>query len=405
MVRSLDFGFDQALALTLNRISPLDIEEINISKSVDRVAAAELFAHIDSPSVDASLKDGYAVISSEVAGATSDNPVRVRLLGCAAAGGRQDLEVVPGGTVQVLTGAKIPKGADAVVSEEFTHVDGEWIVINIDAAPGRNILGRGTDVSVGDRLVSVGRKLNPGFVGMLAAAGHSRISVFRKPAVGIVATGDEVVAPGKPLPEGKLYASNITALGAWCQRYGMQVENAIVKDEAEEVYQTLQAIALRCDALITSGGAWTGDRDLVAKVLDRLGWEKVFHRIRMGPGKAVGFGFVLGKPIFILPGGPPSNLLGFLEIALPGLMQLAGHAQPGLRRAKVRLASELQGRFVDWTQYIFGTLEQRGDIPVFHPLQNKSRLKDMVDAEAVVSIPEGYTVFAQDSVVSAQMLE
>ncbi|MCP4716963.1 MAG: molybdopterin molybdenumtransferase MoeA, partial [Deltaproteobacteria bacterium] len=209
---------------------------------------------------------------------------------------------------------------------------------------------------------------------------------------------------GRPLPEGKLYASNMATLGAWCARYGMKSRMALVKDDLDEMFQTLKRLLAESDAVITSGGAWTGERDMVARTLDRLGWDQVFHRIRLGPGKAVGFGLFDGKPVFILPGGPPSNLMGFLQIALPGLMTLAGHSKPGLPTAPVRLGADLKGRHVDWTQLVSGTIEARTDLPVFHPIKKTSRLQSMAEAEAVVAIVEGKTRLAKGAVVHAQLL-
>jgi molybdopterin molybdotransferase len=405
MEKRLNTGLKEALELTLERISPLESETIDLFESVDRVTAEELFARIDSPSVDASLKDGYAVLSREVAHATPDSPVRLKLSGCAAAGGRQSFRVEPATTVQVLTGAKIPDGADAVVAGEFAKPCNGHVLIENNAEPGRNILARGSDVTIGQSLVKTGCRLTPGMVGLLAAAGHSRITAVRAPVVAIIATGDEIVAPGQSLPAGKLYASNITMLGAWCRRYGMRVQMAIVKDEAEDIADAFKSAIEKVDTIITSGGAWTGDRDLVAHILERLGWDRVFHRIRIGPGKAVGFGLLAGKPVFILPGGPPSNLMGFLQIALPGIMRLAGHAYPGLPGVNVRLASDLRGMHLDWTQFIYGTIEMKDDYPLFHSLSNVSRLRSMAEAEAIVAIPEGKTVLSSGSVVSAQMLD
>ena len=152
------------------------------------------------------------------------------------------------------------------------------------------------------------------------------VPVFRKPVVGIIGTGDEIVEPGNPLAEGKLYASNIITLAGWCNRYKMKTRMTIVKDDYDALFNALKILSEETDAVITSGGAWTGDHDMVAQVLEGLGWEEVFHRIRIGPGKAVGFGMLNKKPVFILPGGPPSNLMGFLQIALPGLLALSGHA-------------------------------------------------------------------------------
>jgi molybdopterin molybdotransferase len=230
------------------------------------------------------------------------------------------------------------------------------------------------------------------------------VAVVRRPTVAIVATGDEVVAPGQPLPDGKLYASNMVMLGAWCRRLSMPVRAEIAPDDGETIFRRVQALLPTVDALITSGGAWSGDRDLVAGVLERLGWRRIFHRIRMGPGKAVGFGLLAGKPVFILPGGPPSNLIGFLQIALPGLLRLAGDASAGLSTTTVRLTRDLTGRHNDWTQFVFGTLGNDPVQPDFVPLQGGSRLRAMAAATAVVAIPEGQARLAAGALIRAQLL-
>jgi len=405
MIDDLAVGLEEALEITLERVAPLASETVNLIESVDRVVSEDLAALVDSPSVDASLKDGYAVLSEEVAAASAEHPVRLLLAGVMAAGEKQDIRVVAGTAVRVLTGAKIPNGADAVVSEEFVKIEGREVLVETFAEFGRNILAQGSDVSRGKIVVRKGSRLTPGMVGMLAAAGHSSVSVIRNPVVGILATGDEVVAPGQPLPEGKLYASNITTLGAWCRRYRMKTRLALVRDDPEEIYQVLKDLSNHVDAVVTSGGAWTGDRDMVVQILERLGWQRAFHRIRIGPGKAVGFGFLEKKPVFILPGGPPSNLMGFLQITLPGLLKLAGHGRPGLPVLRVRTASDLLGRHPRWTQLIFGMIEKRPDLPVFYPLKGTSRLKSMAEAEAVAAIPEGETVIPAGTVIPVQLLE
>jgi len=148
-----------------------------------------------------------------------------------------------------------------------------------------------------------------------------------------------------------------------------------------------------------------GDHDMVARVLEGLGWKEVFHRIRIGPGKAVGFGILDKKPVFILPGGPSSNLMGFLQIALPGLLALSGHANQGLPRISARLASELKGREPDWTDFFFGTLELDDGLPIFYPLKERSRLSSIAKATAVASIPEGQDHLLEGSVVYVQLLK
>jgi molybdopterin molybdotransferase len=143
----------------------------------------------------------------------------------------------------------------------------------------------------------------------------------------------------------------------------------------------------------------------VSQVLGGLRWKEVFHRIRIGPGKAVGFGLLDKKPVFILPGGPSSNLMGFLQIALPGLLALSGHANKGLPRINARLASQLRGREPDWTDFFFGILEFDDGLPTFYPLKKRSRLSSIAEATAVASIPEGQDYLSEGSVICVQLLK
>ena len=399
----MSLGLKEALSLTLEEIKPLGAEEVALVESIDRVAASDLYALVDSPSMDSSRKDGYAVLSHEVAQATAEKPVRLRLLGSLAAGEQKDISLKPGTAIKVLTGSRIPTGADAVVAEEYVKAADSEVLIEASAEP-KNILRRGSDVAVGRRILERGREISPIMAGLLAAAGHDRIPVFRNPVVGIIGTGDEIVEPGKPLGEGKLYASNIITVAGWCRRYGMKTRLATARDDHEALFNAIKLLSGETDAVITSGGAWTGDRDMVGEVLDELGWRKVFHRIRVGPGKAIGFGLLEQKPVFILAGGPPSNLMGFLQIALPGILSLAGHANPELPRLKARLASDIRESDPDWTDFFFGTLESGKELPDFHPMSKRSRLSSIVKATAIVCIPEGQDCLREGSVVAVQLL-
>jgi molybdopterin molybdotransferase len=403
-VSSLSLGLDEALKLTLGTIKPLQTEEVPLVDSVGRVTASDLYALVDSPSINASLMDGFAMRSCDIAGASSVNPARLRLIGSLAAGGQTDNRIEPETAMKILTGAAIPIGADVVVPVEKTRQEGDYVLIEGPAKAGARILPRGRDVASGTCVLSSGREITPGLAGLLAAAGLSKVAVFKVPLVGMVATGDEVVEPGKPLREGKLYASNIMTLAGWCDRFGMKKSMAVARDDRDAVSEALKAMADKTDVLITSGGAWMGDRDMTADVLDSLGWKKVFHRIRIGPGKAVGFGTMNDKPVFILPGSPASNLMAFLQIALPGLLALCGNKEPGLRRINARLGSEIEGKEIDWTDFSYGKLEQGEGLPVFHPLAHKSRLSAIAEATGVAAIPEGQERIGEGEIVSVQVL-
>jgi molybdopterin molybdotransferase len=400
MTREL-IGYSEALALTLGNISSLDTESVGLSECQDRVAACDLLALVDSPSVDASLKDGFAICSRDIVDASKENPVTLQILGTAAAGIPFAGSMRSTCAVRILTGGRIPDGADAVVAEEFTTIDGDKVIVTNHSEAGRNVFLRGKDVTSGERLVKRGTRLSPGLIGILAAAGHSGVSVFQRPRVAMIATGDEVVMPGRPLPEGKVHASNLATLNAWCRRFGMAVTMEQVSDDPELIKGKIVHAVESADAVITSGGAWTGDRDLVAAMLEQLGWTRYFHRIRIGPGKAVGFGLLKGKPVFVLPGGPPSNLLAFLAIALPGLLKLEGGTGAALPVVRVRIGKEIAVRDRDWTQFIAGTVEGGDDCPVFMPLELDSRLRSIAMARAVVAVPEGVDHLKQGVVATA----
>ncbi len=405
--RKLALGLDEALRMTLETLVPLPSRRVALCDAVAGVLAEDLVALVDSPSVDGSLKDGYAVVARDIRSATLENPVNLSLVGEVAAGGDC---LVQGGSqkaVRVLTGAQVPEGCDAVLAEEFVTVEGDRLIVFAEAEPGRNILPQGSDVKKGAILARSGSRITPGLLGLLAAAGHNELAVVPQPRVALIATGDEVVAPGAPLVKGKLYASNITTLAGWCRLYGLPVTTTLVPDDRQSILEAILKLQKSHDVIITSGGAWTGDRDFVVRVLDELGWQKIFHRIRIGPGKAVGFGLLDNTPFFILPGGPPSNLMGFLQIALPGLQRLGGRVSYGLPERWVLVAEELTTRFADWTQFYYGILEEKTghELPIFRPLRNKSRLRSMSEAQAIVRIPEGKTAISKDAFVSAQILD
>lgn len=397
-------GYKEALQLTLETIFPLGTEEIPLSDCTDRIIAEDLYARVHSPSIDASMKDGYALRSIEIDLASPENPVELTVTGMAAAGAPTDKVILPGTAVRIQTGAKIPQGADAVLTEEYAYRQGDTLTVFNHAKPGRNILAKGSDVEAGELIASKGTRLAPGMIGILAAAGYGALPVCRRPKLAIVATGDEVVVPGQPLPEGKLYASNLVTLNAWCLRYGMRTTLSIVSDKPDVITDKLAEAVATHDVVMTSGGAWTGDRDFVAKTLEALGWKQLFHRIRIGPGKAVGFGMLKDKPIFLLPGGPPSNLMAFLQIAMPGLLRLGGHKQPSLPLQMVRLKEALISRHVGWTHFVFGSFKNGNEYTYFEPLNLSSRLKSMAAAEGVIAIPEGVESIPAGSFIPAQIL-
>ena len=402
-MKSYDIGLEEALSMVLGDLERFSPVVFPVDEVCDLIAAEDLFAAVDCPSATSSLKDGYAVISKDIDGASKDHPVKLRVTGMSVAGDNTSGSLEPGLAIKVMTGARLPQGADAVISIEFTREQADQVLCFKNAGPGRNVLSRGTDVETGELVVSKGEMLTPALTGLLAAGGVHKVPVFPKPRVAIVATGDEVVAPGYPLKSGQVYASNLVTLNSWLRHFGFGVKTRVVKDDAEELRRTFTAMLSEADVLLTSGGAWKSERDLTVRVLDEMGWELIFHRVRMGPGKAVAMGMIDGKPVFCLPGGPPSNEMAFLQLALPGLLQIAGRSPTPFDVKKVLLASGVGGDLA-WTQFYQAVLERRGGELWGVPLKMKSRIQSQARAEALIKVPEGVGRLETGDMIEVQIL-
>jgi molybdopterin molybdotransferase len=207
-----------------------------------------------------------------------------------------------------------------------------------------------------------------------------------------------------PLPYGKLYASNVTEICAWLQHFGIPFRLAFVHDQREEIAASIRNHLSIVDAFITSGGIWGSEKDLMLHVLESLDWQGCYHRVRMGPGKAVAFGLLEKKPFFCLPGGPPSNEMAFLQIALPGLLRMTGAVFPPFPLLTATLMADVLGD-ATWTQFVHALLEKdRGGWRVT-PLRQKSRLQSMARKNALIMLPEGCGHLAGGTSITVQVLD
>jgi molybdopterin molybdotransferase len=396
-------GLAQARALTAASVRPLAPRALPLLELAGLVAGGQARARVASPTHTASSKDGYAVRGADLAQAGPDSPVALELVGRAVAGQPADRGVGPGQALAVTTGTVLPVGADAVLASEFARAEGGMVLALGTAEPGRNLLREGADVTPGQTVLSPGQVITPALVGLLAAAGLAEALAHPRPRVGILATGREVVAPGHALPPGSVYASNLVSQAAWLSLHGLPLASRVVDDQAGAITEAAGELLASCDILLTSGGAWTGERDLVLAALAELGFAQVFRRVRMGPGKGVALGLVGDKPVFCLPGGPPSNDMAFLQLALPACLALAGHPDPGLREVSARLEGELSGQ-AEWTQFWHGRLEQDGAATVFRPLPFAGRLRTTAGSQAIARLPEGVERLGPGDAVAVQAL-
>jgi len=399
-------GYQEAFRLVVTHVRSVGIEEIPLDACVCRNLSENLVARLSYPSNDVSLKDGYAVRSESVAAASHRRPIFLPVKGSAFAGSSFDRRVKPGSAVRICSGAPIPRGSDAVVSGEFCEeVSPGEVRIRAHAERGRNVLRKGGEIKAGTIIARKGDMLLPGSLGLAAAAGISHARVYRRPRVALLGVGDEVVIPGQPLRSGQLYSSNLVTMSAWLGSFNLPHTSAVVKDDKKAIVKKLFKYLKAVDVILTSGGAWGSERDLVVGVLDGLGWKKIFHHVRMGPGKGVAFGTWEGKPVFCLPGGPASNEMAFLQFAFPGIIRMAGEKRHPLRSVPARLTETLITRHRAWTEFKDAILscDCDGNYTATQ-YNNGSRLQSIARANSLICIPEGKESLKAGQVIPVQVL-
>jgi molybdopterin molybdotransferase len=370
-------------------LCPLPACRVAVDKALGLAVAEDVYAAGDCPGIDSSLKDGYAVCSSDIAGATSGSPVILELAGSLAAGDEvAGHRVASGHCLRLLTGAPLPPGATAVLAQEFATVDGSRVTARADAPPGKNVLVRGSDIALGQRVLRAGEIMHPATLGLAAAAGVGSLPVYPRPRVAIVATGSELVWPGEAVDAGKVAASNMVIAAAELQRLGLSPRISLERDDLDQLQGKLAAILPEIDLLITCGGILDGDKDLTMKAMEGLGMEKLFHRVRIGPGKGACCGRIGTTLIFNLPGGPPSHHVALLLLALPGARRLMGYERIFPEKVMVIVEEELHGQ-KDWTQLVYAAIDNHGGLLKARPLRRLPRLFAMAGAQALLEIPEG----------------
>ena len=396
-------GFKEALDITLANVHVGPTEVLPLSRLTGRTLAENMASRVDCPSLSSSRKDGYAVQSPDLSEASEDNPVTLDVVGTITAGETSGIKIKTGQAVRITTGAPLPHGADAVLAEEFCRRSANKIIAVNTAESGRNIQARGKDIRRKEPVAGTGSRLTPALIGLLAAAGHESARVYSLPKVGVIATGDEVVAPGKPLPEGKLYASNMVELGSWLSWLGLEYRTQLVSDRKEDISSAITRYLPEVDLIVTSGGAWGSEKDLILDVVEDLNWQGLYHRVRMGPGKPVGFGLLQNKPFFFLPGGPPSNEMVFLQLTIPALLKMAGGQPTLFPFAAARLSQTVKGQ-KKWTDFVHARIEKREDQLWVHPARLNSALQSMARKDALIIIPEDREELAAGEMIAIQLL-
>lgn len=397
---------EAALEKILSHIQPLGFEKVSLLESQGRVIGEDIYASRDIPPLDNSAMDGYAVKCEDIQRASQDRPVRLEIVEDLPAGSVSKRTLAKGEAIRIMTGAPIPRGADTVVQVEDTEREDRYAKFLKPVPLGENIRRAGEDVSKGERVISHGDLIRPAEVGMLASVGRSFVSVYQRPLVAILCTGEELVDVDGTLDEGKIVSSNSYTLAGQVKDAGaIPLQLGIARDRKDDIEGKLRQ-GIRADVLISSAGISVGDYDLVKDVLKDLGMEMVFWKVAMKPGKPLAFGTIGGKPAFGLPGNPVSSMVSFEQFVRPSLLKMMGHRQlfrptieavlkedirkePGRRHYIRALVSFEKDRYVVTTT---------GD-------QGSGILKSMVRANGLVIILEHQEKVKAGEKVTVQLLD
>jgi molybdopterin molybdotransferase len=384
---------EEARAKILSAVSPLPATEVSLGDALDRFAATDLFATIPLPLFDNSAMDGYAV----VAGSAGKN-ARLEIVGEQAAGCSKNLSLSPGQAVRIFTGAPIPIGANAVVMQEETEREGNFVLIRAEKiSVGDFVREAGGDLAVGQEILRRGNRIHAATLGLLASQGIESVTVGALPRAVIVTTGDELVAPGKQRRAGEIFESNGVMLDALARKTGAKVTaQTHCPDNFDRLCATLRD-AVQYDALVISGGVSVGEHDLVREALREIGAEIDLWRVAVKPGKPFLFGKRDRCLIFGLPGNPVSAFVTFLIFVRPALLQMMRATNDALTfpRTSARLTHELTG---DETRPHYFRGELTGTRFTVIGRQESHALFGLARANALLRVPPGVKLSADSDV-------
>ncbi len=409
---------EEALGKILDSIEVLEREEKPLLDCLGQVLAEDVYAPFDVPPQDNSAMDGYAVQAKSIVGASHEHPKILRVVGEIAAGCITELKVEPGTAVRIMTGAFVPKGADVVVPFEDTDevdrkqrsVSEAEIGIRVGLPEASNIRRGGEDIAKGELAVKQGTLLCPAEIGVLASLGKAIVSVIRRPVVGILATGNEVLEINQPLLQGKIYNSNSYSLAAQVLRYGgIPKLLGIAPDDVEQLSIAVRH-GLDCDMLVTSGGVSLGDYDVVKQVLAAEG-NVSFWTVRMKPGKPLAFGMFKrddGKkiPHLGLPGNPVSSMITFEVFARPAILRMMGRSN--LAGPNITAMMEDPVKNNDGRRIFARVVVSRRDGKYFARLtgpQGSGILTSMTKANGLAVIPESTKEVKPGGTVEVMMFD
>ncbi len=355
------------------------LEEIALEKALGRILAQDIVSRINMPPFDKSAMDGFAFHSK-------DHSKQYEIVEIIAAGTVPNKTIHQGQCAKIMTGGMVPKGADRIIKKELTTEEDGYMKI-VEKEENVNICLKGEDIRIGDTVLKKGSRIRPQEIGVIAAMGLKQIRAYRRPVVNIIATGSELVNPGKEIRQGQIYDSNSFSLAAQVIQTGAELKGRRqVKDERKTIRKSIEASLEASDMVLVSGGVSVGDFDFVPFLLKDLGVEIKFEKIAVKPGKPTVFGSCGDKTIFGVPGNPVSTFVIFEIFIKPLLYRMMGHVfQPLIVQGKLRdnfLRKNTDRAFFIPVHYQGGLVETL-------PYHGSAHIHALTKANGLICIPKG----------------
>lgn len=321
-------ALEEALEILNKNTKALKSEVVSIKDSLKRVLYGDVKSKINNPPFNKSVFDGYAFKSEDSKGTSKENPIELKIVDEIFAGDFSEIEIKSGEAVRIMTGAPIPVGADCVLKQEETERHGDLVKIFKEMKANENISFMGEDIKIGETLIKKGKRLDYADLGIMASSGISEVTVYKKPRVSIISTGDEVCDINTTLKPGKIYDSNLYSLSARIEELGYNVLSMEhVGDNILKIGEAIEKAFEKSDIVFTTGGASVGEKDLMQKVSESIGFEKLFWKIKIKPGSAVVCSKREEKILISLSGNPNAALTTFELLGKSVLKKLEGEEE------------------------------------------------------------------------------
>jgi molybdopterin molybdotransferase len=399
-------SMENALEIIENHATTVGSEEIAVVDAFERILAEDIEAGFSLPPFCRSPLDGYALRAVDTAEAGHGNPVTLRIAQTVYAGCMSTKPLLTGEAVAITTGAPIPEGSDCVIKFEDVDCQGDTITIRSRLGVGENVVPQGEDVVCGERVLGKGANITPAVVGILVSLGKEKVRVFKKPRVGVISIGDELLEVGQPLCPGKIYNSNLYALSIQVREAGGKAfPNETVPDDTTSISQSLNRALEEYDLVITTGGASVGSKDLVREAIGMSGVNILFWKVGMKPGTPAVCGEKDGKLIIGLSGNPSAAMITFLMLVRPIIRSMAGKESGRLPEVSAVMdqpfkKSSSQRRLlravVEWKNGRYHAIPAG--------IQSPGALKSMMFSNALIDIPAGHPPLQVGEEVKALLL-